>query len=472
MEIHAWIFRGPDGTPLGSTGTLTDVTERHQAQAEMEQRATHDPLTGLPNRGLLGTRIADALVAARGAGTQLALLFLDLDRFKLVNDSLGHDAGDEVLVQIAQRLVDRCGPAHLVARFGGDEFVVLCEGLDTVAVEAFAEELRAAVAVPLAVGPRELTLTASIGVRPVRDIELAHDHPEAAAQLLVRDADAAMYVAKEAGRDRVAPFEDETRIRVVKQLDTESRLRTALSDGQLVLFYQPQYRLTDMHLVGLEALLRWVDPERGIVLPSEFIGVAEQTGLIAGLGNWALLEVCRQLASAEALGTPLPRVSVNVSARQLGPALVCTIESALEETGARPDRLCLEVTESALMAGTDSVLHSVNTLAGLGIGISLDDFGTGFSCLSYLQRLPLCELKIDRSFLSRIDRTDGHAIVAAIVRLAGALDLDTVAEGVERPIEMNLLREVGCDAVQGYLLGRPAPLEALVPPRQMTAIAR
>ena len=475
MEIHAWIFRGPTGEPLGSTGTLTDVTERRIAEAELERRATHDALTGLPNRTLLCTRIADAVDRSRRLPDNVALLFLDLDRFKLVNDSLGHDAGDEVLRAVADRLRRSVRPTDLVGRFGGDEFAVLAEGLDRAGARTLAHRVRAAVGAPLVVGDHELALTASVGVRAVRPGDSLDTDAEEAAKILLRDADSAMYEAKEAGRDRTEVFDTGTRARVVARLDIETLLRKALDHDGLLLHYQPQIDLRTGAVVGLEALLRWDHPVTGVLAPDEFIAVAEDSGLIVPIGRWVLEQVCVAIADRRARGVALPRIAVNVSARQLASGLVADVAAVLQHTGAPPDGLCLELTESALLTDSELALASMSALTDLGVALSLDDFGTGFSSLSYLQRLPLRQIKIDRSFVARLDRPEGRAIVTAIIGLADALGIATIAEGVERPSDAAMLDELGCRVAQGYWLGRPGPLdEALAGPQPdvLPSIAR
>ena len=454
MEIHAWIFRSPDGTPLGSTGTLTDVTERVRSEQMLRQRATHDLLTGLPNRSLLGDQLAAAAARAHVGARPLSVVFLDVDRFKLVNDSLGHDAGDEVLVTVAQRLQRAVSTDELVARFGGDEFVVVVENKSPHDVAALVQRLRSAVAAPIDVAGRQLTVSFSAGIRSLSRDESLSAPVDVLVGALLRDADTAMYGAKEAGRDRVRNYDDDLRHAVIGRLDTEADLRHASDRHELVLDLQSQTRLSDGSTYGYEALVRWQHPQRGRLLPSLFIDIAEETGLIVPVGRWILDEACKMLALQPE--QVLPRLSVNVSARQLASGLVADVADALREHSVAPERLCIELTETSLLADVERARASLGALADLGVRVSLDDFGTGYSSLGQLQRLPISELKIDRSFVGRLGTVPGRALVAAVIGMAEALEIDTVAEGVERRQEAKILAELGCDAAQGYLFGAPA----------------
>jgi diguanylate cyclase (GGDEF)-like protein/PAS domain S-box-containing protein len=468
MEIHAWIFRGADGNPLGSTGTLTDITDRVRGEEILRQRATHDTLTGLPNRSLLNEHLVDSVERAREQGTPVSVVFLDLDRFKLVNDSLGHDRGDEVLMTVAHRLQRTVTEPDLVARFGGDEFVIVLAEQDTRRVNAVVQRLRSAVAAPIDVAGRRLSLSFSAGIRSLNPAESPELELHELVGELLRDADAAMYGAKDAGRDRVQPYDDDLRHAILGRLDTEADLRHASDRSELMLELQPQIRLADGATYGFEALVRWEHPTRGRLLPSVFIDIAEDTGLIVPVGRWIVDEACRMLASQHP--DDLPRLSVNVSARQLASGLVADVSEALREHAVDPRRLCIELTETALLADVDRARASLAAIADLGVRISLDDFGTGYSSLGQLQRLPISELKVDRSFVGRIGTHAGRALVSAVISMADALGIDTVAEGVERPQEAASLAELGCTAAQGYLYGAPGPLytrPAMLPtPRQ------
>ncbi|HVV76419.1 MAG TPA: EAL domain-containing protein [Mycobacteriales bacterium] len=463
MEINAWIFRGADGEPLGSTGTLTDVTDRRLAELELERRATHDALTGLPNRALLDRHLADAINRCADDQVPLALLFLDLDRFKLVNDTLGHDVGDEVLRAVSERLNDAVRPADLIGRFGGDEFVVIAENLEGPALRPYTQRLHAALGAQLVVAGRELALSTSIGASLVSveavTAAVAGGTVTAVANELLRDADSAMYHAKESGRDRTEIFSSLTRDRIVDRFDTENELRRAISHGELALVYQPQVDLGSGRIVGLEALVRWDHPQRGRLLPAAFMSVAEESGLVVPLGRWVLTEACRAMVTAARFGGKPLRVAVNLSAREVSSGIVADLDGILARTGASPEHLCLELTESTLLADADAARLIMSDLASLGVCLSLDDFGTGYSSLAYLQKLPLGELKIDRSFVSHVQEPDGRALVSAVIRLADSLDLDTVAEGIERPDHVRALADLGCSVGQGFLFGQPVSLE-------------
>jgi diguanylate cyclase (GGDEF)-like protein/PAS domain S-box-containing protein len=477
MEIHAWIFRDADGQSLGSTGTITDVTDRHLAELELERRATHDSLTGLPNRALLDEELAAAIGRCANGAHPLTLVFLDLDRFKLVNDSLGHDAGDEVLCAVADRLRGAVRPGEVVGRFGGDEFVLVSGRLSAAGLRAFTRRLHATVSAPISVAGRELGLSASVGASMLSPADAAAAVREkkvaTVAVALLRDADSAMYHAKETGRDRTEVFSSDTRARIVNKFDTETELRQAINREELALVYQPQIDLFSGSIVGYEALVRWDHPVRGRLSPAEFMEVAEDSGLVVPLGRWVLAEACRSSVILERQGGRPATMAVNVSAREmLSSGLVGDVAEILRETGASPDRLCLELTESALLPDADAAAAVMTDLAGLGLRLSLDDFGTGFSSLAYLQRLPLRELKIDRSFVSQIHEPDGAAMVAAVVSLATALGLGTVAEGVEHPHQVHALTKLGCSIAQGFLLGHPADLADAAAARPVLPVQR
>lgn len=455
LEIHAWIFRDAQGNPLGSTGTLMDITERVHSEELLREQATHDSLTGLPNRVLLAQHLAEAVQRCNDAGQPLGVVLLDLDRFKLVNDSLGHDVGDEVLRTVGLRLRRAMRGRDFVARFGGDEFVLVSEGLADAQIKARVQRLRSAVAAPMDIGERRLTLSFSAGIRVLQPHEAHRADLSSIPHDLLRDADVAMYGAKEGGRDRSRMFDAGLRLITVGRLDTENDLRHAVERAELSLALQPQVDLTSGALCGYEALLRWDHPQRGLLLPDSFIAVAEDTGLIVPLGRWVIAEACRLLAEHSV--ERIPRLSINVSAHQLASGLVADVSSALADHGVDAERLCVELTETALLADVDRARASLGALSDLGVRVSLDDFGTGYSSLGQLQRLPIAELKVDRSFVAQISSAAGRGVVAAIIGVADALGIDTVAEGVERPAEAAALGELGCEYAQGYLFGRPMP---------------
>jgi diguanylate cyclase (GGDEF)-like protein/PAS domain S-box-containing protein len=434
--------------------------QRRMSEEDARHRALHDPLTGLPNRTLLLDRLGHALSRASRAEGELALLFLDLDHFKVINDSLGHEAGDRLLCAFAPRLQETLRPSDTVARFGGDEFVVLCEDLPSPQDAAhLAERILDSLREPFEIGSHELFTSATIGLALARE--------NATAEGLIRDADAAMYRAKGRGRGRYELFDQAMRERVSTRLRTETALRRAVAGSGLSLAFQPIVALDDRSIVGAEALLRWDDPELGSVQPDRFIPIAEESGLIVPIGEWVLEEAARlALAWPEpASGAPLPHVSVNLSARQVAhPGFSDRLAAMLERTGLPPGRLSLEITESVLMEEAEAPMEAVRTLKALGVSLVLDDFGTGYSSLSYLNRLPIDVLKLDRSFIAPLRDHDGHttsAIVSGMVTMAEALGMTVVAEGVEDHAQVEKLRALGCDFAQGFLFARPLPAPEL-----------
>jgi len=451
-----------DGRTLGAVVAMRDVTERRRAEERLAHQAVHDSLTGLPNRALLLDRLGHALAASRRDGSTVATLLLDLDHFKLVNDSLGHPVGDELLVAVAARLgqalraadtIGRPGP-EIVAHLGGDEFVVLCERLtrehDAIRI---AERMVDALRTPFELGGQQVFASASIGIA----LSSADGTPESQ----LHDAAAALDRAKERGRARYELFDEAIAARVVDRLQRENELRRAIDQDELRLYYQPIVSVPDRRIVAAEALVRWVHPERGTLAPAEFIELAEESGLILPLGTWVLEEACRQIARwQQRFGDKLPlRVSINVSAHQLAqPEIIDQIERAISEAGADPGRLALEITETVLMEHGEAPVTTLEPLKRLGSPLVLDDFGTGYSSLSYLRRLPIDILKLDQSFVAELGPTgEGRGIVAAILQMAHVLDTTVVAEGVETEEQLQLLAEMGCDLAQGYLFARPMP---------------
>ena len=441
-----------------ATTLATLALEWHHNDAELRRANLRDALTGLANRRLFLDELGAALRRARRRRSDVTVLFLDIDHFKVFNDSMGHLVGDEVLRIVASRVQHAVRAHDVVARFGGDEFTICCEGL-TSAIEAenLAKELRQAIEGPVQVGDRELFLTVSIGIARGAGWESPHE--------LVADADAAMYQAKAAGRASVITFDERMRAQSRDRLHMESALRRAIDKAELHLVYQPQVDLASGQLVGVEALLRWTSDELGAVGPAEFIPIAEESDLIMSIGEWVLNEACAQAGRWRASRGWCPLLSVNASARQFGrPAdFLQTVSAALKAYGLEPAQLRIEVTESTLGdAATSGAL--VAELKQLGVSLSIDDFGTGFSSLARLRSFPVDELKIDRSFVEGLDiHSDDRAVVAAIIGMAKALHVDTVGEGVETVGQLEILRTLGCTRVQGYYLGRPMRGDDITP---------
>jgi diguanylate cyclase (GGDEF)-like protein len=438
-------------------GVVHDVSEHKRIEALLAHRVRHDPLTELPNRVMLLEQIGDALAQGRGrtANRRIGLVLLDLDHFKIVNDSLGLSAGDELFAVVAQRVERILRAGDSVARLGGDELAVVCnDAQDERAVIAVAERVRTVLAEPFVLATGEVFLTASIGVALSTGTD---DSPER----MLRDASVAMFAAKRMGRGRIEVFAETMREHSVARLEMESALRRALVHDEFRVHYQPLVRFESSEVIGLEALLRWQHPERGLVAAEEFLEVAEDTGLIVPIGEWALREACAQAASwiAESTDHAPLAVSVNVSARQLADeTLFDTVHDALTTSGLDPTLLVLELTETTLMADREHAVDVLRRLTELGVRIGIDDFGTGQSSLIYLRSLPVHTLKIDRSFIEGLGRdAEGAAIVSAVVQLGHALGLSVTAEGVETPDQLAQLRALGCDLGQGFYFAHPQP---------------
>jgi diguanylate cyclase (GGDEF)-like protein/PAS domain S-box-containing protein len=434
-------------------GSVTDVTEHKEAEQRLLHNATHDVLTGLPNRALFMDRLKRLFDRARQDGGNLfAVLFLDLDRFKIVNDSLGHQIGDQLLVCLARRLEASLRPGDIVARLGGDEFAIILDDLNHIsdATQA-AERIHKELCAPFNLSGHEVFASVSIGI--------AHsDTPYEGPEDFIRNADTAMYRAKDQGRGRFELFDKGMHVRAVALLELETDLRRALARGEFCLHYQPIVSIEDWRIAGFEALLRWQHPEQGFVSPTKFIPVAEETGLINQIGQWVFREACKQLRAWQIQfpSDPPLTVSVNLSAKQFShPALIEEIKQALAETGVSPRSLKIEITEGAIIENVEAATDILRQLKALGIRISLDDFGTGYSSLSYLHRFPIDTLKIDRSFVTRMSMPKNSEIVRTIITLAVNLGMDVIAEGVETREQIILLTGLNCEYVQGFLLSKP-----------------
>jgi diguanylate cyclase (GGDEF)-like protein len=445
-----------DGNAIGRS--ITYAVERKHAEMELSHQAMHDALTGLPNRTLFMDRLKLAVRRAKRHHTVMAVMFVDLDGFKPINDIYGHDIGDRLLVALAARLQEGLRASDTAARFGGDEFMILCEdvaGLQDVI--SIAQRLLGAIGEPFMVGDERLEVQASMGIAIT-------DGKGDTAETLIRNADTAMYGAKEQG----VPFEvfdDDIRTRVKERVEMERQLRRAVQEGDFRLLYQPQVDMRSGEIVGLEALLRWDHPTHGLIEPGEFLWLAEETGLINKIGDWVLEETCRQAAQWREAGpsrTPL-RVCVNLSARHHArPGLVATVRQIVGEAGIDPSSLCLGITERVVMSDEEAAVQTLHALKDLGVRISIDDFGSSESSLGALKRFPLDVLKVDRSFVSGLGQEgDDAAIVAAVINMAHALGILTVADGVETREQVEHLKTFGCDVGQGQYFARPRPAEAI-----------
>ena len=469
-------MRGPDGGPIyveitlraerddqgrlrELSGVARDMTDRRRVEAAWAHRALHDPLTGLPNRLLLLDHLEKALNRAGRDGTHVALLFFDIDRFKLVNDTRGHDVGDDLLCQIAYRIRSVLRPHDQVARLGGDEFVVLFDGVES-EHHALAVGHRVTDVIetePMALPSGELSVTVSAGV--------ALSHTGTLPTRLMREADAAMYRAKELGRARLELYDDDLRRRVAERVALADELSRAMADNAITQHYQPFVSLRTGQVTGMEALARWNHPTRGPLPPDEFIGLAEQTGLIDQLGPVLLRNACARAVTWQTEVAQAPRLHVNICARQLTDDQFPTIvRNSLTETGLAPHRLCLEISESDLQGDTEVAVAALLRLKDIGIYLAIDDFGTGFSSLPHLRSFPVDLLKVDRSFIDGLGPDpEDSAIAAAIVSLAHNLEIEAVAEGVETVQQVSELKALGCDAAQGFLFARPMAAAAIVP---------
>ena len=438
--------------------TIDDVTERRQMAEVLAHQALHDPLTNLPNRSLFVDRLEHSLRRLQRGSGSVAVLFADVDRFKSINDGLGHSTGDRVLRTLAGRLRALLRPGDTVARFGGDEFVLLCEDTPPEAAMQIAQRITGlAEPISRSVNPYgDLRVTLSVGVAVTSD-------PDVVPSALLANADAAMYRAKEEGRSRAVMYDSSMETAAQGRMDTEMALRRALSEHELRIVYQPVVRLGDRRVIGAEALLRWENPRRGLLSPGDFISVAEDSGLIVPIGRWVMSEVCRQAVAWGGDGRSAPQVSVNVSGRQLSdPHFLESVRQELDESGLPASHLSVEVTENVLMADPETTATVLAGLKEIGVAISLDDFGTGYSSLGYLRRFPVDAVKVDQTFVGGLGRDqEDSSVVSAILGLAASLGLATVAEGVETQEQADTLTAMGCTLAQGYQFGPPVSPEQL-----------
>ena len=436
----------------GWVTTYEDITERRIAEARISFMANHDILTGLPNRFLFREHLSEAISKLQESPKQIAVLCVDLDRFKQINDSLGHSAGDSLLKIVAARLRHCISKTDVVARLGGDEFVIFCTAGDAGLVSAtVANQIIDELGAPYDLGGQRAIISASVGIATTSD-------PSEDPDLLLKNADLALYKAKSGGKATFRFFEPSMATDLLHRRQIELDMGSALVDGAFVVHFQPVFSLRKLNLVGFEALLRWHHPERGLISPTEFIPIAEDTGLIVPVGAWILQQAC-----AIAAKWPEPKVvAVNLSAAQFGPDLVVTVADALKDSGLAPSLLELEITETVLLEDNERVLLIMQSLKALGVRMVLDDFGTGYSALSYLRMFPFDKIKIDRSFvMDMCEREDSGAIVASVIQLATALGMTTTAEGVESALQVTALKAMRCDEVQGFFFGPPEPAEQL-----------
>jgi len=472
----AWVsttklpLRDERQTIVGTWGITRDVTAQVEAERALAHQALHDVVTGLANRVALMDRLGQALVALERRSGRVGLLFIDLDEFKQINDSLGHDAGDQVLVEVGRRLTEVARRVDTVARLGGDEFVMLCVHLsDDDDLRLIGDRVVRAIGQPLTIAGKDLTITGSVGAVVSADPQL---HPGE----LLRQADVALYDAKRAGRNRFQVFDPDLHRRAPSTAGRVAELTDAIERSELFVLYQPLFSLESGALSGAEALVRWRHPQRGVVLPGDFIPLAEQNGLIERIDSFVLDEACRQLAEwgSDEGGWDDFTISVNVSGRQLRDrGLVDRVSGALERHGIAPARLCLEVTETALVGELGDANRVLESLSKLGVRIALDDFGTGYSTLAHLQNLHADILKIDRSFIAQLGGgSRDREIVSAVTAMAHALGMTVVGEGIETSSQLDKLIALDCDEGQGYMLARPLPAADVAALRTTTRIAQ
>ena len=449
--------RDADGNLMFYEGTVEDITERKNYEQQIEYQATHDSLTGLPNRTLLADRLQQCISFADRYHSKVAVAFVDLDQFKMINDSMGHHIGDEMLVTMAARLAACVRDSDTVVRLGGDEFVLLINGLHKVEdVSQSMQRVLATIAQPFAINGWDYAVSCSIGVSIYPDDGSDYN-------TLLKNSDSAMYKAKQAGRNNFQFYTRELNTMLMERLDIEYRLRRAIENGEFQLYYQPKVDFVSGRICGVEALVRWQPPGEEMISPGSFIPVAEETGMIEEIGSWVLNEACRKARELRGmLGYPVP-VAVNVSPRQFRqPGLVRMVENALQRAGLDAGCLELEITESMLVHDTEKFIETLHALKALGVSLAIDDFGTGYSSMAYLKHFPIDRLKIDKAFVDDLETEPANlAILRAIVALGQSLGLKVIAEGVETQYQYDYLRSIGCDEFQGYFFSRPVTAEVL-----------
>jgi diguanylate cyclase (GGDEF)-like protein/PAS domain S-box-containing protein len=449
--------RDADGNLMFYEGTVEDITERKNYEQQIEYQATHDSLTGLPNRTLLADRLQQCISFADRYHSKVAVAFVDLDQFKMINDSMGHHIGDEMLVTMAARLAACVRDSDTVVRLGGDEFVLLINGLHKVEdVSQSMQRVLATIAQPFVINGWDYAVSCSIGVSIYPDDGSDYN-------TLLKSSDSAMYKAKQAGRNNFQFYTRELNAMLMERMDIEYRLRRAIENKEFQLYYQPKVDFVSGRICGAEALVRWQPPGEEMISPGSFIPVAEETGMIEEIGSWVLSEACRKARELrEMLGYPVP-VAVNVSPRQFRqPGLVRMVESALQRAGLDAGCLELEITESMLVHDTEKFIETLHALKALGVSLAIDDFGTGYSSMAYLKHFPIDRLKIDKAFVDDLETEPANlAILRAIVALGQSLGLKVIAEGVETQYQYDYLRSIGCDEFQGYFFSRPVTAEVL-----------
>jgi diguanylate cyclase (GGDEF)-like protein/PAS domain S-box-containing protein len=441
---------------VGRVWSFRDITQHIFLEEKLAHQATHDELTGLPNRVLLVDRIKQAMLRSKRDRTRVAILFFDLDRFKLINDSFSHQAGDEVLKTVSKNLCAVCREQDTLARIGGDEFVMVLQDLKTVEnIVDIADKLLSTINKPFIISHKEITMTTSVGIS-------IYPQDGDKIEVLMRNADLAMYHAKELGANQIQFYTSELNQRSLKRLEQESELRIAILNNEFFLYYQPQFDVVKKKVIAIEALIRWQHPVKGVILPLDFIPLAEEIGLIVPIGEWVIRTACEQNKKFQDMGIPPVRVAVNVTTPQIRqPHFIKMVKRILQETGLRPEYLELELTEN-IIVNNAKIIHVLSELREIGIQIALDDFGTGNSSLNYLRKIPIDRLKIDRSFIENINTNrNDEVIIRAIITMANSLNLEVIAEGVETQNQLQFLKSQECNEIQGYYLSEPLSVDEL-----------